>query len=132
MLRDVSVFDDCNLSNVKVYLNSEFYPYDFNLDFVKRDTPTCLICTRVFVKHNRERINCFETLLNVLSFIEKGPLAVIDCSRQNESVKSTTVDVCIEFDCKVNVLANITACYLIIHDCVIEYCPLFNVVRKIM
>ena len=28
-----------------------------------------LICTRVFVKHYR--INCFETLLNVLSFIEK-------------------------------------------------------------
>jgi len=26
MSRDVGVFDDCNLSNVKVYFNSEFYP----------------------------------------------------------------------------------------------------------
>ena len=35
MSRDVS--DNCNLSNVKVYLNSEFYPYDhFNLDFRKK------------------------------------------------------------------------------------------------
>jgi len=33
----VSVFDDCNLSNVKIYLNSEFYPYDdLNLDFGKK------------------------------------------------------------------------------------------------
>ncbi|XP_077258285.1 uncharacterized protein LOC143895193 [Temnothorax americanus] len=34
MSQDVSVFDDCNLTNVKLYLNSEFYPYDdLNLDF---------------------------------------------------------------------------------------------------
>ncbi|KYN18358.1 hypothetical protein ALC57_09333 [Trachymyrmex cornetzi] len=37
MSQDVSVFDDCNLSNVKVYLNSDFYPYgDLNLDFGKK------------------------------------------------------------------------------------------------
>ena len=37
MSRDVSVFDDCNLSNVKVYLNSEFFSYDdLNLDFGKK------------------------------------------------------------------------------------------------
>ncbi|KYN10235.1 hypothetical protein ALC57_17633, partial [Trachymyrmex cornetzi] len=77
-------------------------------------------------------IDSFETLLNVLSFIEKGSFAVIDCSRQNESVKSATVDVRIEFDCKENVPANTTPYCLIIHDRVIEYCPLSNVVRKIM
>jgi len=26
MSRDVSVFDNCNLTNIKLYLNSEFYP----------------------------------------------------------------------------------------------------------
>jgi len=36
MSRDVSVFDDCNLTNVKLYLNFEFYPYDdLNKDFGK-------------------------------------------------------------------------------------------------
>jgi len=69
---------------------------------------------------------------NVFSFIEKEPFAVIDCSRQNESVKSTTVNIRIKFDCKENVPANTTAYYLIIHDRVIEYYPLSNVVRKIM
>ncbi|XP_077260891.1 uncharacterized protein LOC143896749 [Temnothorax americanus] len=36
MSQNVSVFDACNLTNVKLYLNSEFYPYDImNLDFTK-------------------------------------------------------------------------------------------------
>ncbi|KYN13485.1 hypothetical protein ALC57_14331 [Trachymyrmex cornetzi] len=51
---------------------------------------------------------------------------------RNESVKSATVDVRIEFDCKENVPANTTAYCLIIYDRVIEYCPLSNIVRKIM
>ena len=60
------------------------------------------------------------------------PFAIIDCSRQNESVKNTIVDVCIEFDCKENVPDNTTAYCLILYDHVFECCPLSNVVRKIM
>ncbi|KYN00123.1 PREDICTED: uncharacterized protein LOC108781541 [Cyphomyrmex costatus] len=132
MSQDASVFDDCKLSNVKLYLNSEFYPYgDLNLDF---DQKRYALLFDMYARFRKAYygIDCFETLLNVLSFIEKGPFAVIDCSRQNESVKSATVDVRIEFDCKENVPANTTAYCLIIHDRVIEYCPLSNVVRKIM
>ncbi|KYM84799.1 hypothetical protein ALC53_05052 [Atta colombica] len=93
ILQNASVFDACNLSNVKLYLNSDFYPYnDLNLDF---------------------------------------DFTVIDCSRQNESIKSVT-DVRIEFDCKANVPANTTAYCLIIHDRVVQYNPLTNVVRKII
>ncbi|XP_070171359.1 uncharacterized protein, partial [Polyergus mexicanus] len=29
------LFDDCKLNNVKLYLNSDFYPYNMNLDFDK-------------------------------------------------------------------------------------------------
>ncbi|XP_018403527.1 PREDICTED: uncharacterized protein LOC108780349, partial [Cyphomyrmex costatus] len=132
MSQDASVFDDCKLSNVKLYLNSEFYPYDdLNLDF---DQKRYALLFDMYARFRKAYygIDCFETLLNVLSFIEKGPFAVIDCSRQNESVKSATVDVRIEFDCKENVPVNTTAYCLIIHDRVIEYCPLSNVVRKIM
>ncbi|KAL6262013.1 hypothetical protein P5V15_007102 [Pogonomyrmex californicus] len=36
MVEDTSRFDDCNLTNVKLYLISECYPYDdMNLDFDK-------------------------------------------------------------------------------------------------
>ncbi|KYM95567.1 hypothetical protein ALC62_13791 [Cyphomyrmex costatus] len=82
---------------------------------------------------NSVEIDCNRNVgITSMSFIEKGPFTVIDCSRQNESVKSATVDVRIEFDCKENVPANTTAYCLIIHDRVIEYLPLSNVVRKIM
>ncbi|KYN30179.1 hypothetical protein ALC57_00362, partial [Trachymyrmex cornetzi] len=121
-----------DLSNVKVYLNSDFYPYgDLNLDFAKKRYAVLFDMYARFRKAYYG-IDSFETMLNVLSFIEKGSFIVIDCSRQNESVKSATVNVRIEFDCKENVPANTTAYCLIIHDRVIEYCPLSNVVRKIM
>jgi len=65
------------------------------------------------------------------TFLTNGPFVVID-SRQNASIKSATVDVRIEFDCKENVPVNITDHCLILHDRVVEYCSLSNVVRKIM
>ncbi|KYQ56132.1 hypothetical protein ALC60_04955 [Trachymyrmex zeteki] len=132
MSENGSVFDDCNLSNVKLYLNSTFYPYDdLNLDFDKK---RYAVLFDMYARFRRAYygIDCFETLLNVLSFTKEGPFVVIDCSRQNESVKSATVDVRIEFDCKENVPANTTAYCLIIHDRVVQYNPLTNVVRKII
>jgi len=66
----------------------------------------------------------------VTSFRHNGPFAIIDCSRQNKSNKSTTVIVRIEFVCKENVPMNTTA-YLIIHDLVVQYKPLTIIVRKI-
>jgi len=74
------VFDDCNLSNVKLYLNSVFYSYDdLNLDFGKK---RYAVLFNIYARFRRAyyEIDCFETLLNVLSFIEKGPFVVIDCS----------------------------------------------------
>ncbi|XP_024871167.1 uncharacterized protein LOC112454163 [Temnothorax curvispinosus] len=73
-----------------------------------------------------------EPSLTVSTFLRNGPFVIIDCSHQNESVKNATVDVRIEFDCMENVLPNTSAYCLIIHDRVIEYNPLTNVVRKII
>ncbi|XP_039303450.1 uncharacterized protein LOC120359324 [Solenopsis invicta] len=132
MSQDATIFDDCNLINVKLYLNSEFYPYDdLNLDFRKSRYSILFDMYQRFRKSYYGR-DCYDTLLNVVTFLQRGPFTVIDCSRQNESIKSATVDVRIEFDCKENVPASTTAYCLILHDRVIEYCPLSNVVRKIM
>ncbi|XP_071579756.1 uncharacterized protein [Temnothorax nylanderi] len=73
-----------------------------------------------------------EPSLTVSTFLRNGPFVIIDCSRQNESVKNATVDVRIEFDCMENVPPNTSAYCLIIHDRVIEYNPLTNVVRRIV
>ncbi|KYN09827.1 hypothetical protein ALC57_18049 [Trachymyrmex cornetzi] len=116
----------------ELYFNSTFYPYDdLNLDFGKKRYSVLFDMYARFRRAYSE-IDCFETLLNVLSFTEEGPFVAIDCSRQNESVKGATVDVRIEFDCRENVPANTTAYCFIIHDRVIQYNPLTNVVRKII
>ncbi|XP_053971113.1 uncharacterized protein LOC128872432 [Hylaeus volcanicus] len=131
MSEDASNFDACKLTNVKHYLNSDFYPYDdLNLDF-DRDTYGILFDMYVRFRKAYYGYDCCETLCNTDNFLLHGPFEVIDCSRQNESIKSATVDVRIEFDCKENVPANTTAYCLILYDRVIEYCPLSNVVRKI-
>jgi len=126
------VFDNCNLTNVKLYLNSEFYPYDdLNVDFDK-NRYVILFDMYAHFRKAYYGYDCYETLFTVITFLTNSPFVVIDCSRQNKSIKSTTVDVRIEFDCKENVPAKTTAYCLILHDHVIEYCPLSNVLRKIM
>ncbi|XP_018307224.1 uncharacterized protein [Mycetomoellerius zeteki] len=131
--------DNCKLTNVKLYLNSEFFPYDdLNLDFDKRRTAILYdMFVRFRASYYQISKESSETLFKTDSFRNFFPLVItrqsmiIDCSRQNESVKSGTVDVRLEFEFKENVSANTTAYCLIIHDRVIEYSPLSNVVRKI-
>ncbi|XP_029673711.1 uncharacterized protein LOC115241892 [Formica exsecta] len=88
-----SLFDDCKLTNVKLYLNSDFNSYyDINLDFDKRKVA---VLYDMYSKFRRTYYGCDndEALLNLNKFLVHGPLVVIDCSRQNESIKSATVDV---------------------------------------
>ncbi|XP_071650020.1 uncharacterized protein [Temnothorax longispinosus] len=128
---DTSRFDDCNLTNVKLYLNSEVYPYDdLNLDFGKHRWAILYDMYARFCKGYGYKY--LEPSLTVSTFLRNGPFVIIDCSRQNESVKNVTVDVRIEFDYMENVPPNTSAYCLIIHDRVIEYNPLTNVVRKIV
>ncbi|XP_036143347.1 uncharacterized protein LOC118645748 [Monomorium pharaonis] len=131
MLEDASRFNDCKLTNVKLYLNSECYPYDdMNLDFDKNRWSILYDMYTRFCKDYYGYDN-LEPNLSVANFRQKGPFVIIDCSRQNKSIKSATVDVRIEFDCKENVPASTTAYCLIIHDRIVQYNPLTNVVRKI-
>jgi hypothetical protein len=131
MLEDMSRFDHCNLTNVKLYLNSESYPYeDMNLDFGKNRWAVLYDMYARFCK-TYLGYEYLEPSLTVSNFLRHGPFVIIDCSRQIESIKSATVDIRLEFETKENVPANTTAYCLIIHDRVIQYNPLTNIVRKI-
>ena len=130
MSEDVTKFNNYKLADVKLFLNSEFYPYDdLNLNFDKNKHAILYHMYTPFRKPYYGYI-CYEALFNVAEFLQFGPLVVIDCSRQNESIKNDTMDARTEFECKENVLANTTAYCLILHDRVVEYNPLTNVVRK--
>ncbi|KYN14512.1 hypothetical protein ALC57_13281, partial [Trachymyrmex cornetzi] len=66
----------------------------FDDRIVKIETHTYNPYANTTFGHSDEiRIPIEQQDLYTLSFIEKGPFAVIDCSRQNESVKSAIVDV---------------------------------------
>ena len=86
----------------------------------------------MYARFRKAYYGCDDTYLGIDDIIRYGPFVVIDCSRQNDSVKSATVDVRIEFDCKENIPANTTAYCLIIHDRMVEYSPLNNIVRRLV
>jgi len=75
----------------------------------------CLRHVRTFLQ-NYYGYDYLEPNQTVMSFWHNGPFVIIYCSRQNESIKSTTVDVRIEFECKKNVPMNTTVYCLIIHN----------------
>ena len=54
-------------------------------------------------------------VLNYESFVTCGPLFVFDCTHQNESIKTGTVDVKIDIECWQNIQSNTSAYCLIIH-----------------
>ncbi|XP_012057891.1 PREDICTED: uncharacterized protein LOC105621026 [Atta cephalotes] len=91
MSKDVSRFDDCKLTNAKLYLNSECYPYDdLNLDF---DKNKCAILYDLYARfYKGYGYEYLESSLTFTIFLCNGPFVIIDCSRQNESVKSGTMD----------------------------------------
>nr|XP_012217582.1 PREDICTED: uncharacterized protein LOC105669284 [Linepithema humile] len=107
-----------------------FCPYDdMNLDF---DKSRYAILYNMYARFRKAYYGQDDTYLDIDEFLKAGPFVVIDCSRQNDSVKSATVDVRIEFDCKENIPANTTAYCLIIHDRLVEYNPLNNIVRRLV
>lgn len=126
---NATIFDHCTLSNIKLYLNTEIYPYDdLNIDFAKIKYA---LLYDMYSKFQESYYAHDEALLDTTNFLRYGPFFVIDCSRQNESLKSATVDVRIEFECRENVPNGTTAYCLIIHDCIVEYNPLTNIIRKL-
>ncbi|XP_066585534.1 uncharacterized protein [Prorops nasuta] len=108
---DVLKFSDCDVRDVKVYLNSEFYPYDrLDTDFTKSRYSVLYDMYVKFFNSYYAGEKLSKPMLDYLNFLKYGPLFVIDCSHQNESIKTGTVDVKIE----------------------IEYCnPLTNIVRNV-
>lgn len=129
--KNASYFDHCNLSNVKLHLNSETYPYgDMHIKFKKHQYSLLYEMYRRFQGvYYQEKC---EPILDPSEFRNCAPIVILDCSRQNESVKSGPVDVRLEFETEDKVSANTSAYCLILHDRVVSYNPLTSEVRKLI
>ncbi|XP_050505168.1 uncharacterized protein LOC126883568 [Diabrotica virgifera virgifera] len=125
---DASHFDHCNITNLKLFLNSEMYPYDnLNLNFDKKQYAIAYEMYAQFQQSYYYKVG--DPCLSLEQFGSFAPIFVIDCSRQNESVKSGSVDMRIEIETNKNIPVNTAAYCIIIHDRIVNYNPLTNVVQ---
>lgn len=100
--KDMSQFDACGLTDVKLYLNSQYFPYDN----IRGDQ--CIFYD-MFSRFQTSYYNISaNTPIEFDTFKSSSPLYVIDCSKQNDSIKSGPVDVRLEFEASGNFPANTT------------------------
>ena len=129
--RNAGLFDHCNLTNVKLYLNSQFFPYDnINVSFTKDRYSILYDMYARFQSSYYNKNN--NPLLTPAKFLTHAPIVVIDCSKQNEAVKSSAVDIRVEFEFENNVPEKTTAYCLILHDTIVTYTPLTGMVKRVL
>lgn len=122
---------NCDLSNIKVHLNSESYPYDdLNLNIEKGRYAVLYDMYAKFQQmyYMKEP----QPLLTSSDFINRAPIIVVDVSYQNETLTSGPIDIKIEFETRKNIPDNTSAYCILIHDRLVEYTPLTGLVRKIV
>lgn len=113
-VKNSSQFDLCDLENVKLYLNSKYYPYD-NLN---GDT-SLLYHLYSSVQSSYYLGSDDQPCLDRSTFLSKTPIFVVDCSKQLDTFKTGSLDVRLEIQTKKDIPANTSAYCLIIHDSII-------------
>lgn len=123
-------FDHCSLTNLKLHLNSTSYPYDdLKLD-IKSNHYAVLY--DMYARFQESYYNSIaQPLMTKSQFKNYAPIIVIDCSKQNESIKTASVDIRLEFETKEDIPENTAAYCLIIHDKSFIYDPSTSLVRKL-
>lgn len=127
-LKDSSEFDSCSIRDVKLFLNSQSYPYNqLHLDFGRNQFSNLydMYCRFQRSYYGRES----EPFLSKSDF-STHCIIVLDCSRQNEALKSSTVDIRLEIEAHDNFPANTSCFALILNDKIVDYSPLSGIVTK--
>lgn len=130
-VKDASKFDSCNVSEARLHLNSQIFPYNMNEINVEEGLCSELFSTYAAIQssyyNGMEQVNPFG--LGYQDF-QDSPLFVFDTSRTDESLLSSVVDIKVELKAREAFPAN-TACYaLIIYDSEFIYSPFDSVVVR--
>lgn len=127
---DMSKFEHCTLTNVRVFLNSERYPYhDLYLNFDENKFASLYEMFTKFRQSYYERFN--EPVFTPNEFKSICPIAYIDCSHQKMSMQLGSVVMRIEFETNKATEDGTSAYCLILHDKVFSYSPLTKMVRQV-
>lgn len=128
---DASNFDPCNVTDVRLHLNSQIYPYNMNeLDIgggIYAELYSHYANAQSTYYNNVELSNPF--LMGFTDF-QKSPLFVFDTSRADESVIDSSIDVRVEIKTRENILADTSAYCLIIYDSEFTYSPFDGIVVR--
>ncbi|KAJ8912172.1 hypothetical protein NQ315_006137 [Exocentrus adspersus] len=122
--KDPTYFDHINITNIKLSLNAESFPTErMRLNFDNND-------------YNEAHFRYTEFQSSYLNCSEKRPISDYDifkehCSRRDENERPSTVDVKLEIEASQGFPENTRAYCIIIHDCIMEYLPLDNIVNNL-
>lgn len=128
--KSASEFDHCDLSDIKLYINEQVYPYEnLNINFAKSHFS---ILYDMFARFRKSYYGKgIKPIVQPSVFKSRAPLAVIDCSKQNDTLKSGPVNFRLEFKAENPFPASTSAFALVIHDRILDYNLLNNHVTKL-
>lgn len=129
--RDAAEFDHCNITDLKLYLNNERYPYDnLHLNFADGHYQELFYMYLNIQKSYYNGTGGCNPFDIEFDDFEDRVIFPFDCSRSDENIKHGMVDVRIELNSSSNITANTTAYCLIIHDNFVRYSPLTGIVNR--
>ncbi len=127
-----TAFDLIDLSYLRAYLNSEVYPHEAMRFNSASGNWTEAYQAYVDFQKSYFNKNTPEPLMTQDEFLLK-PIFVIDCSKQNDSIQQSTVDLKLEFETsKIAFPTNTRAYCVVINDSCFEYHPLSGIVRSLV
>jgi hypothetical protein len=125
--KNCSRFDHCDLTNFKLYLSDDVYPYDnLNLNFANGTFALLYDMYKDFQESFFGRES--EPIFTPQEFKEIAPIVIIDCTKQKEELRRSPVDIRVEFETATNIPDKTTAYCLILHDRIAKYVPATNVI----
>lgn len=124
-------FDHCKIRSIRLHLGSEVFPYQaLNAKFETKSVASLydsFINFRNSYYYDDQAPN-----VSLVNFITKYPLWVIDCSHQNEVIKTGSVDVRLEVEADESIPADTTAYCLLLSDKMWEYNLFDGLVKEII
>lgn len=124
-------FVHCDLTNLKVHLNSVTYPYD-DLNIKFKNERYAILYDMYLRFQQSYYMRESQPLLTSQEFKNNAPIIVVDVSHQNESLNNGPIDIKIEFETSTNIPSKTSAYCILIHDRIIEYIPIRGQVRKVL
>lgn len=129
--RNATQFDNCNVSGVRLHLNSQIYPYNMSEVNIGGGLYAELYNAYSSIQpsyyNGMEPFNPFN--VSCTNF-QSSPLFVFDTSRADESLIDSSVDIRVEITARENIPENTTAFCLMIYDNEFTYSPFDGIVTR--